>query len=57
MFCLARYRGVQRHVRGFLLRKALGSWYRDYWIECKDDATDGTYYFNTWSQETRCVAV
>ena len=29
------------------------SWYRDYWVEAIDETTDSTYYFNTWSQETR----
>jgi len=42
---------IQTIYRGWRLRKALYSWYRDYWVQCMDEATDTPYYYNTWSQD------
>merc|ERR1711871_1783270 len=44
---------VQRAFRGYRLRQALYSWYRDYWIEVVDETTADTYYYNTWSEEVK----
>ena len=46
---------IQRMYRGHRLRKALFSWYRDYWQEVKDETTGDTYYYNTWSEEVLWV--
>lgn len=44
---------IQRYFRGYRLRKALFSWYRDYWIEKVDETTGGNIYYNTWSEEVK----
>ncbi|CAM9339293.1 unnamed protein product [Scytosiphon promiscuus] len=46
---------IQRIFRGWRVRKAINSWYRDYWIESEDAATGDVYYVNTWNQEIRWV--
>eukprot|EP00752_Nemacystus_decipiens_P012503 g11074.t1 len=44
---------IQRVFRGWRVRKAINSWYRDYWVESEDAATGDVYYVNTWNQELR----
>lgn len=44
---------VQRTFRGWRLRQALFSWYRDYWVAQEDEATGALVYYNTWSEEVR----
>ena len=44
---------VQRTFRGWRLRRALFSWYRDYWVAQEDEATGALVYYNTWSEEVR----
>ncbi|CAM9152240.1 unnamed protein product, partial [Laminaria digitata] len=44
---------IQTNFRGWRVRKAISSWYRDYWIESEDKATGDVYYVNTWNQEIR----
>eukprot|EP00903_Cladosiphon_okamuranus_P017882 g16455.t1 len=44
---------IQRIFRGWRVRKAIHSWYRDYWVETEDAATGDVYYVNTWNQEIR----
>ncbi|CAB1113691.1 unnamed protein product [Ectocarpus sp. CCAP 1310/34] len=46
---------IQRIFRGWRVRRAINSWYRDYWIESEDAATGDVYYVNTWNQEIRWV--
>ncbi|CAM9288359.1 unnamed protein product [Ectocarpus sp. 13 AM-2016] len=46
---------IQRIFRGWRVRRAINSWYRDYWIESEDAATGDVYYVNTWNQEMRWV--
>jgi hypothetical protein len=46
---------IQRIFRGFRLRRALFSWYRDYWVERVDDTTGSTYFYNTWSEEVKRI--
>ncbi|CAM9101386.1 unnamed protein product [Hapterophycus canaliculatus] len=48
-------RTIQRTFRGWRVRRAINSWYRDYWIESEDAATGDVYYVNTWNQEIRWV--
>ena len=43
---------IQKVFRGWRIRKAMYSWYRDYWEKFIDESTDTAYYYNTWSQET-----
>ena len=45
-------RKIQKVFRGWRLRKAMYSWYRDYWEKFVDETTGSAYYYNTWSQET-----
>ncbi|KAG5184809.1 hypothetical protein JKP88DRAFT_354359 [Tribonema minus] len=44
---------IQRHFRGWRVRRAVWSWCRDYWVAQEDPATGDMYYYNTWSQEAR----
>jgi len=44
---------IQRCFRGYRLRQAMFSWYRDYWVERRDDTTGELFYFNTWSEEVK----
>ncbi len=44
---------IQRVFRGWRLRRALFSWYRDYWVEKADEVTGALYFFNTWSEEVK----
>ncbi|CAN0325015.1 unnamed protein product, partial [Pylaiella littoralis] len=46
---------IQRIYRGWRVRAAINSWYRDYWVESEDEATGDVYYVNTWNQEIRWI--